>query len=289
MPLILRAIKRIAHPLLERLLPPIGLSVRHGKTLGSRGTIPDTSLFGEREIIEFWLSKFSNLHKFCVDIGASDGVTMSNSFFLYGAGWSGLSIEASGSSFASLAFEFEDLEGVKLYRTKVYPENVLSILDSAEVPNDFDFLSLDIDGYDYFVLASILQKYRPKLICTEINEKIPPPICFTVLPDKAYSWGGDLFFGQSLSQVSKLCEIVNYKIVEVQYNNAFLAPKELVKESIPSIEELYSKGYLNKQDRLARLPWNREFEPIYKMGSEEAISFIKEKYKKYDGRYTIGY
>jgi len=43
---------------------------------------------------------------------------------------------------------------------------------------DFSVLSLDIDGNDYWGAACDLSQFRPQLIVTEINEKIPPPIRF---------------------------------------------------------------------------------------------------------------
>lgn len=284
-----KALRRLIHPALEKVLPLIDLDVRHARSFKNNRPLPATSFFGEGEIIKSLLSKLPNQNRCCVDIGASDGVTMSNTFSLFTSGWSGLAIEASGAAFANLSYELENFSEVKLYKNKVYPENIISILDSAEIPLDFDFLSLDIDGYDYFVLSSILQKYRPKLICTEINEKIPPPIRFTVLPNRSYFWAGDLFFGQSLSQVGKLCERVNYQVVQIEYNNAFLMPSEITSKNSDSLEDIYRKGYLNKVDRLSRLPWNKEFEPIYKMGIEDAVTFINEKYKKYEGKYLIEY
>jgi hypothetical protein len=62
----------------------------------------------------------------------------------------------------------------------VTPNNVVSLLLANDTPKEFAFLNLDLDGYDYFVLEQILTHYRPKLICKEINEKIPPPIKFSV-------------------------------------------------------------------------------------------------------------
>lgn len=104
-------------------------------------------------------------------------------------------------------------------------------------------MSLDRDGYDYFVLEAILQKFRPSSIITEVNEKIPPPLEFTVLFDEEYSWDVNHFFGQSISQLKKLCDLHNYTIVNLEYNNAFLVPKEIYKGRSLTAPEAYNGEY----------------------------------------------
>lgn len=166
--------------------------------------------------------------QWCVDIAASDGASMSNTLALFRAGWSGLSVELDGHKFARLAALHAAFTESRLIRTRVTPDNVLAMLAAADVPVDFGFLSLDTDSYDYFVLDQLLTGYRPTLIRTETNEKIHPPLKFTVLYDQTYSWDGSHFYGQSISQLDELSRMHNYSIVELEYNSAFLMPQELV-------------------------------------------------------------
>ena len=49
---------------------------------------------------------------------------------------------------------------------------------------------------------------RPALVCTEFNEKIPPPIKFAVRFDPAHRYGVDHFFGYSLAMLAGLAERV---------------------------------------------------------------------------------
>jgi hypothetical protein len=131
--------------------------------------------------------------RFFVDIAAGDGVGMSNTHALVRSGWEGLSVEMDGTKFTKLSALHADYVGSRLVRARVTLENVLPLLATAEAPKDFSFLSLDIDGYGYFILDKILGEYRPALICAEINEKIPPPLEFTVLYDSDYFWDGTHF------------------------------------------------------------------------------------------------
>ena len=160
------------------------------------------------------------------------------------------------------------------------------LLKSHQVPKKFGFLSLDIDGYDYFVLDKIMSSYRPSLICTEINERIPPPIKFTVRWDPDYVWPQNHFYGQSISQLYTLCLKYDYALVKYHYVNAFLIPRELnAKWKCLTPEEAYKEGYLEKEDRKIRYWYNADMEEIFDLSPEEAIKFIKKYYNKYAGKY----
>jgi hypothetical protein len=67
-------------------------------------------------------------------------------------GWPGVAVECHPPVFRKLASNYVGFTNVNLVRYRVTPINVCRLLLSNDIPMDFDFLSLDIDGYDYFVL-----------------------------------------------------------------------------------------------------------------------------------------
>jgi hypothetical protein len=253
-----------------------------------KSNIPTNEVFSyldEQLIINDYLEKLKIDKGYCVDIAASDGITMSNTYSLYRNGWHGLAVEFDAQNFASLSNRYIDFQNVNLAKCMVTPVNVVSLLEANTAPVDFDFLNLDIDGYDYFVLEKILQFYRPKLICVEINEKIPPPIKFTVKWDKNYVWATDHFYGQSISQLNILTNQHKYSLVELHYNNAFLIPTEISPVSSLTPEEAYKVGYLEKNDRKFKFPWNSNMEDLLQMEPQKALDFINNFFSKYDGAY----
>lgn len=129
----------------------------------------------EQNIVHDYLKKIGSKNKYCVDIAASDGKSQSNTFALFNAGWWGLAVECDSEKFSELASNYKKFTDVNLSKNKITPDNVVDLLKANNAPIDFDFLNLDIDGYDYFVLEEILKSFRPRLLCVEINEKIPPP------------------------------------------------------------------------------------------------------------------
>jgi hypothetical protein len=245
------------------------------------------SYLEEESVISRFLTAAGVQTGYAVDIAASDGFEMSNTYFLYQKGWRGLAVEFNADFFKRLAANYAGFASVNLAKCMVTPENVLHLLAAHQTPRKFEFLNLDIDGYDHFVLEQILKDYRPTLICAEINEKIPPPIKFTVKWDSSYCWGGDHFFGQSLSQLHALATRQNYSLVELHYNNAFLMPAELCQSAGLKPEEAYRVGYLDKPDRRKKFPWNEDMEEALHLPAGQSLEFINRYFKKYEGKYDI--
>jgi hypothetical protein len=210
---------------------------------------------------------------------------MSNTYALYKDGWGGLAVEFDSGKFSSLANSYVGFQRVKLAKCMVTPLNVVALLSANDTPKEFDFLNLDIDGYDYFVLEQILEKYRPKLICAEINEKIPPPVKFSVKWNPEYSWNVDHFYGQSISQLHMLATKHQYALVELHYNNAFLIPLEYSRKPALTPEEAYRSGYFAKPDRKKKFPWNDDMEEVLHMEPAAALSFINKYFRKYKGMF----
>lgn len=274
--------KRLARGMFENF----GFDIRRIRPKSSLG-LPKSSNFNEEDIIKNLIDTIGVNQKFCADIGAADGISMSNSYALFCSGWRGLAVEFDGDSFAKLAYRYSSLRDVALARTSVSPNNVLDLLSGSGAPKDFGFLSLDIDSYDYFILEKILSAYRPSIICVEINTIIPPPIKFTVTWSRDYSWNGGHFAGQSISMVEELAVKNKYDIVALEFNNLFLVSKELNRSVALTAKEAYKKGYLDNPDRLNIHPMNKDMEIVQSMPTDKAIAYLKDCFKEYQGHYII--
>lgn len=259
---------------------------RLARSRGDQQSPPKFSHLDEETVLRRFLHHLGTAEKCAVDIGASDGVTMSNTLALFRDGWKGLAVEPDGGRFARLAMAHAELD-TALARAKVTPLNVTHLLRAYDVPEDFTFLSLDIDGYDYFVLEALLDAFRPKLICAEINEKIPPPLEFTIRWDPEFAWAGDHFYGQSIAQLGQLVAASGYDLLELHYNNAFLAPRELGLGPPLTPDEAYQQGYVGQPDRREKFPWNADVDHVLEMDPPEAETFFLAFFERYEGRFEL--
>jgi hypothetical protein len=210
--------------------------------------------------------------KFFVDIGASCVTAASESEILVENGWSGIMFECDPNKYP---IQIKKMNGkdIKVLPVKVTPDNILIILKENNAPLDF-YLTLDIDGYDFFVLEKILSHYKPQLIISEINEKIPANIKFSVKYDEDYFWDGSHYYGYSILMLEDILTKYGYKIESLDWNNVVLVPG--IQEE--SIEDVYNNGYLNKTDRINIYTYNLDFEPIYSLSKEEQLNFIETRF-----------
>jgi hypothetical protein len=206
------------------------------------------SQFGEDKVIQeilLKLSTISSLDKWACEFGAWDGLHLSNTAnLIVNSGYSAVLIEADPKKFlelkqnmASYPVEcinaFIDLEGLNTL------DNVLSI---SSIPINFDILSIDIDGADYWILES-LQKYRPKVIIIEFNPTIPKEVEFINPKDLSITQGS------SIRSLARLAQEKNYKIVGITVCNIVLVGVEYehaFSQEIITLENLPDPDYVNR-------------------------------------------
>lgn len=247
------------------------------------------SNFGEQKIIEKYVKRLAieEQSKIAVDIGAGNGIRMSNTYALFMNGWNGVGIEYDSRKAAELAEAYKFYPNVSACRCLVTPLNIVSLLRGYSIKNDFGVLSLDIDSYDLPVLDALLSEFRPRLIVSEINEKIPPPIKFNVKYNRDFTLRHH-FYGYSLASLNDLLKRYNYAVLELEYNNVFLAPAELPGVKPIGIERAYREGYLERKDRKEKFSPNDNMEILHTLKPEEAIAFLDKFYAESKGYYEIG-
>lgn len=221
-----------------------------------------------------------------VDIGAGNGVRWSNSYALLLAGWKALGIEADSHKHALLSRAYRRFPAAHAAHTRVDPDNIRSLFEEFKIERNFGVLCLDIDGNDYWVLDAVLSNFRPGLVVTEINENIPPPLRFVVKFDPNFQLRYH-FYGHSIAALEDLCEKHDYGILRLEYNNAFLAPREIGAEQFRDAETAYREGYLERQDRKERFAFNLDMEILYSLPPEEGIRFLHQFYARDAGNYYL--
>jgi hypothetical protein len=257
----------------------------------SRKASVDSSFAGEYTVLSGLIRALDINSGYVIDIAASDGYTQSSTLgFFRRENWSGLAVEMDPYKFSTLAFLYADFRNVKLVRSRVTPSNIVSLLESCEVPKEVTVLNLDIDSYDLYVIEEMLRAgYKPKVISMEINEKVPPPIYFTVLYEDSHCWQGDHFFGCSIVAASDVVKPLDYILHSVAYNNAIFIRSDIAQNrySDRSAEDAYNEGYRNKSDRKKLFPWNADVDCLLENSPDDAVRFITNLFQKYEGKYVL--
>lgn len=175
---------------------------------------------GEEGIIEAIFKGIGTTSRYLVDIGAGNGTDLSNTRFLLEAGWHGA--------------RFDVAYAADVHQQRITAENVCDVLAKYNVPGEFDLLSLDIDGIDWYVLRALLGSYSPRVFVCEVNNARPaePPLAVKYDPELAFH--DTEYFGATVSAYRMLGEAFGYVMVYVRGFNAFFVRGELVPpEAVP--------------------------------------------------------
>lgn len=194
----------------------------HTNLLASSRNI--TSEHGEDGILEKIFEILGEGERWCVELGALNGVHGSNVWHLVKErGWSGVLIEADRTYFEKLQREYAGIERARCVNAFVSFEGEDSldkIFARTPLPHTFDLFSLDIDGNEYHLWDSLI-KYRPRVMVVEFNPSIPNDVVF-VQPRNM-----QVFQGSSLRAFVELGKRKGYELIAANESNAFFVLKEL--------------------------------------------------------------
>ena len=242
------------------------------------------------DLVTTYLSSINDEHKIYIDIGASDCPNINMG--LIGESTKSIFFEAGEPKAAALRSKLPDSPALlEVVEEVVTPDNVVSLIRGYIGSEDITFLDLDIDGYDFFVLQSLLQEVRPYIIMAEINEKIPPPIKFAVKYEPEYWWDSSHFFGMSTSKFYELAEKYEYDVVGLHFNNIFAIRKDKNISALPHLlaDEAYNNGYKNPRmtGNATDFNYNGNVDYLLSLEPKEALNAIVELLKDYQGKYEI--
>lgn len=183
-----------------------------------------TSQTGDDGILEKIFALLEVAKGWCVEFGAWDGKLYSNTYnLIQNFEWSGVLIEADKKRFADLIKTHGSNLRVSCLQHFVNfdpPHNLDSLLSKTSCPEDFDLLSIDIDGCDYHVWESLV-KYQPKVVVIEFNATIPNHISFVQPRDMGVSQGN------SLLALINLGKRKGYELIATTSHNAYFVKNEL--------------------------------------------------------------
>tara|TARA_R110001632_G_C11360932_1_gene419299 strand:+ start:2323 stop:3717 length:1395 start_codon:yes stop_codon:yes gene_type:complete len=192
---------------------------------------------GQDSYIDYIFNKIGTTNKYFIEFGAVDGVRSSNTYFLRTQQkWNGLLLEGDPSMPSD--------PQINLYNEQLTKENICDIFKKYKVQNHFDFISIDIDGNDYWLLSSILEKYTPRVIMIEACVRFEPNVKKVQKYHADYFWRGDRWYGASPLALKELGEKFNYTVVYIHLDDIILIHNDSlnVKNIDPQWVDIYPKS-----------------------------------------------
>ena len=173
---------------------------------------------GEDGIIHAIFAMIGLTNRFGVEFGVEDGMESNMRYLLTRKGWTGLQMDGHDNPPET---------GVK--KEFITAENIEELFAKYGVPAEFDLLSIDIDGNDYWIWKAIT-RYSPRVVIVEYNAHIPPGESKTIPYQPDFQWDKTDYYGASLAALNKLGEEKGYTLVCTDPHgvNAFFVRTDLV-------------------------------------------------------------
>lgn len=213
------------------------------------------SQYGQDGVLDKIFETIGTTNKYFVEFGSSGNDSgQGNTAQLRRKGFDGLLMDGSERPYNN---DIND----KKYEVKiefVSSSNINQLFEKYNVPEEFDFLSIDIDGQDFHVWQAINAKYKPRVVSVEMNHHIDPGIDIVMNKDDNFVWAGYAFFGAGITALKKLGIKKGYALVATCMSDAIFVRNDL----------------LCKDNKILFTNINNEYE-LYRLDKDIAIDNLK--------------
>ena len=195
-----------------------------------------TSQGGEDGVLREIFRRIGTGNRYFVEFGVENGLECNTALLSRNEGWQGLLIEGSPENFAALDRNYAQYPRVKRMQAFITAENIVALFEQAGVPREFDLLSIDIDGNDYWIWEA-LHEYKPRVVVIEYNGTRPPPERWVMQYNPQHRWSGDGYVSASLASMEALGRKLGYALIgteEKGVNAFFLRNDEVARSGFPA-------------------------------------------------------
>ena len=186
---------------------------------------------GEDGILREIFRRIGSPHRYFVEFGVEDGLECNSARLSRTLQWSGLLIEGDADKFRQLDANYRAFPAIKREHAFITRDNIAPIFSAARVPVEFDLLSIDIDGNDYYIWDALAGAgYRPRVVVIEYNATRTPPERWVMRYNADHRWTGDGYWGASLASLEALGTTRGYALIGTDEKgvNAFFVRDDLV-------------------------------------------------------------
>lgn len=258
----------------------IALTLAYQDRLASGRALPaltdvefrNTAQQGEDGILLFIFALAGHGSRRAVEMCAGNGIECNSANLILHHGWDALLLDGNprnietGKQFYAKHFETRRVSP-RLRRAWITVDNAQQLVDDHGFGDNLDFLSLDMDGVDYWIMQAL--GVRPRVIVCEYNNRLPAGMRITVPHVKKFAVEGDQgfgegYFGASLGAFVSLLQPRGYRLVGANRHNtnAFFLRDDILGNVLPAVTEescLCSRWAVTQRERwwksLQSKPW----------------------------------
>jgi len=194
---------------------------------------------GEEGILEHIFNQIGTTNKVAVEFGALDGSSLSNTRYFVDLGWKAIMFDGKTPPASGVHCEFLTVE------------NINAVFCKYGVPTEFDLLSIDVDGNDYWLWNAL--RYRPRVVIIEMNGTIHVGLNRTIPYNPTFACDGTDYYGASFGALKKLGESKDYTLIhQCHALNMFFVRSDIIPNM--SFNITYTHNQYHPHDTQNR-PW----------------------------------
>eukprot|EP00316_Scyphosphaera_apsteinii_P004942 CAMPEP_0119305012 /NCGR_PEP_ID=MMETSP1333-20130426/6108_1 /TAXON_ID=418940 /ORGANISM="Scyphosphaera apsteinii, Strain RCC1455" /LENGTH=265 /DNA_ID=CAMNT_0007308009 /DNA_START=120 /DNA_END=914 /DNA_ORIENTATION=- len=171
---------------------------------------------GQDKLLRRILARIGTTNQYFVEFGFNadsiDGGSGSNTAELYHKGWHGLLLDGSHTN-----------TSINLHAHYISSQNIVELLRHYHVPLAPDYVSIDLDSTDLWVMRSLLSEFQPRVLSVEYNPAFPLSGPALTFPDTATmpilngrsAWYGTCYMGASARALVLVAHERGYRLVGV--------------------------------------------------------------------------
>ncbi len=162
---------------------------------------------------------------------------------------------AENCSYFNHAAKELGIDGVKAVQAFITLDNLEDLISGNGAPREIDFLSLDVDGNDYWFWQK-LGCISPRVVCIEYNAGIGPELSWTVPYDPEFErytkHPSGFFHGASIAALESLGSKKGYRLIgcDSTGTNAFFLRDDIELDDVPTLSA--AEAYRAHQNWLGR-------------------------------------
>ena len=185
-------------------------------------------------------------------------------------GWTGLMLDGDHERMIQVGRRFPGVRAVGAWITR---ENINALIEDAGFEGEVDFVSIDLDGNDYWVWEA-LTVCSPRVVVVEYNSAFGPERAVTIPYDAEFDRHKYRFvyYGASLAALTKLAAAKGYRLVTTEPTgvNAYFLRNDVGPE-IPTCTAKNAFRLLKKYD-----VWMRtKQEDVYKYVASAKLPLVE--------------
>lgn len=185
--------------------------------------------------------------RFCIELGAGEGVNGSSTYLLRKQGWKSLLLDRG-----------YEIPEIQLFKAFITAENLNAILEKHHAPLDLDLLVIDLGYNDFYIWKALSEKYKPSVVLINYNPGLATEDK-VVLYRPFYCGDGTDYFGASIRALNNLGKNKGYTLVYAEKSGRtlffirddILTAKMLSFRNANDVEKLFSS--LNSETEIERV------------------------------------